>query len=411
MGDRVASLENVPWDTAVRVDDSCDRFEAQFRSGSGPQIEEYISDTSEPERSVLFRELLMLEMQLTSKVASDAMIVLNDYRSRFPTFRAIVEEIIKEVMAPLIQTVNLNRNQGDAAGNPQKPSDKPGATPLPEDELPLPFQLGVYRLESKLGRGGMGTVYCAVHQALHRPVALKLMQREHMQRSGAVVRFQREMRAVAKLKHPNIVMAHDAGEVNGLHFLAMEQLSGWDLASIVRCYGTLPIPVACECIRQTALGLQHVHEHGLVHRDIKPSNLMLTEDGEVKLLDLGLARLREDELDERLTLDSAPMGTIEYMAPEQALNPHGVDIRADLYSLGCTLFKLLCGFSPFAKSASTLMGFLSAHKESAPPALRDCRNDVPLALEDLVNRLLRKGPADRPLTPAEVVAALEPFAS
>ena len=409
MSPRVASLADLPLDAALHVDETCDRFESAFRLGAKPRIEDFVAEKTEPLRSVLFAELVKLEIQLRLKVGSDQTIVGDEYRARFPDFREAVEAVLKALAfpVPLPEQHPVPHDDRPAALVPKANHAADANSPA---ELALPCQLGIYRLESKIGHGGMGTVYLALHQALDRRVAFKLMQRERMLKPEAVARFQREMKAVARLHHPNIVMAHDAGEVDGLHFLAMEHVAGWDLASICRCYGTLPIPVACECIRQVALGLQHVHEHGLVHRDIKPSNLMLTTTGEVKLLDLGLARLREDDQDERLTND-APMGTIEYMAPEQARNPHGVDIRADLYSLGCTLFKLLSGFSPFARPPRTAIQLLSAHLETPPPSIRDSRDGVPQSLEDLINGLLRKDPADRPQTPADVVSALKPFAS
>ena len=278
--------------------------------------------------------------------------------------------------------------------------------------LKLPCLLGGYQLEEQIGHGGMGTVYRAVNQAMDRVEAVKLMLTERDPRADSVLRFKQEIRAVAKLSHhPNIVMAYNAGEARGLHFLAMEFVSGWDLANISQCCGTLPIPVACECIRQAALGLNQVHKHGMVHRDIKPSNLMLTKEGLVKLLDLGLARLREGQLEEQLTHESVPMGTVMYMAPEQARNPHDVDIRADLYSLGCSLFKLLCGFSPFGQTSHSVVQILAAHMNDEPPHVRDHRPEVPLALDQLVDQLLRKHPRDRPQTPREVLVALKPFAS
>ncbi len=404
----VEGLADLPLDAALHVDETCDRFESSFRSGTRPRIEDFVVDKRDPLRSVLFTELVKLEIQLRRKVDSDATIIGDEYRDRFPDFRAAVEAALMALAVPVLLPEQLRVQHDRQSVLAPKASHVAAASAL--SALMLPCKLGIYRLESEIGHGGMGTVYLALHPTLNRRVALKLMQPERMLKPEAVARFQREMKTVASLHHPNIVMAYDAGEANGRHFLAMEHVSGWDLASICRCYGTLPIPVACECIRQAALGLQHVYEHGFVHRDIKPSNLMLTKDGQVKLLDLGLARLRDDDQDERLTND-APMGTIEYMAPEQAKDPHGVDIRADLYSLGCTLFKLLCGFSPFAKTGRNTMQLLSAHLQTPPPAVRDFREAVPTDLADLINRILRKDPPARPQTPSEVASALNPFAS
>lgn len=395
---RVEGLANLPLEAAVQIDETCDRFESAFRAGAHPRIEDFLSDSTEPVRSTLFAELLKLEVQLHWKVGSDQTVVGNDYVVRFPEFR----DLIASALATLAEVAHVEHRRS--------PEPKPGIAVGSPADLVLPCRLGNYLVESKIGHGGMGTVYRAIHVPLERPVALKLMQRDRMLKPEAVTRFQREMKAVGLMRHPNIVLAYDAGEVEGMRFLAMEHVSGWDLASVCRCYGKLPIPVACECIRQAARGLQHVCESGLVHRDIKPSNLMLTVDGEVKLLDLGLARLRENDQDERITNDS-PMGTMEYISPEQARSPHDVDIRADLYSLGCTLFKLIAGHSPFARPPKNSVQLLSAHLESQPPSIRDCRDGVPRGLDDLIEWMLRKNPADRPQSPAEVIAALKPFAS
>jgi serine/threonine protein kinase len=194
-----------------------------------------------------------------------------------------------------------------------------------------------YKLLAELGKGGMGTVYRALHTKLDREVALKILPAERTKDPEAVDRFQREMKAVGKLEHPHIVRATDAGEQDGTHFLVMEYVEGLDLSELVQVIGPLPVADACEVIRQAAVGLQAAHEHGMVHRDIKPSNLMLAANGRVKILDLGLALLdpqRGDVDDEGggrdLTSDGQIMGTFDYMAPEQAGDSHGVDIRADI---------------------------------------------------------------------------------
>ena len=203
----------------------------------------------------------------------------------------------------------------------------------------LPRQLGQYQLIEELGHGGMGYVYKALHTKLKRTVAVKLLPVDRQRLPQAVSRFHREMEAVGRVDHPNIVRAHDAGEADGQFFLAMEFVEGVTLASLVRRLGPLDVADACEVVRQAAIGLQHVHEHGLVHRDVKPSNLMLTTTGVVKVLDLGLARLQVEEYGHGdATASSQIMGSADYMAPEQGSNPRDADARADVYSLGCTLF-------------------------------------------------------------------------
>ena len=252
----------------------------------------------------------------------------------------------------LRQTAILHGSEGRDAVSPVQASGSTGSARLPEmsatDTNGL-GQLGEYRLLAKLGQGGMGTVYRALHTKLERLVALKVLPKERMADDRAVSRFHREMKAVGALDHPNIVRATDAGEADGTHFLVMEYIDGFDLAEVVDRCGTLEVADACELIRQGALGLECARAHGLVHRDVKPSNLMLTSGARVKLLDLGLARFQVDQpVGEEMTATGQTMGTPDYMAPEQVSDTHSVDIRADIYSLGCTLYKLLVGYPPFA---------------------------------------------------------------
>src|SRR5581483_8080916 len=225
----------------------------------------------------------------------------------------------------------------------------------------------------------------------------------------AVERFGREVKAAAKLDHPNIVKAYDAERAGDLQLLAMEYVEGLSLADVLAKKGPLPIPNACHYVRQAALGLQHAHEKGMVHRDLKPHNLMLTPKGVVKILDFGLAKLvSERQKQGGLTHDNAVMGTPQYLAPEQATDSKSADIRADIYALGCTLYDLLAGRPPFA--GDNPIQVVIAHIEQAPPPLEGLRPDVPPALAALVARMLAKDPAQRPQTPKEVADALAPFA-
>jgi serine/threonine protein kinase len=272
-------------------------------------------------------------------------------------------------------------------------------------------RLGPYEILERLGEGGMGTVYKARHVHLGKLVALKVLPPERVGHADARARFLLEMKAVGRLNHRNIVLAHDAG-VEDVPYLAMELLEGVDLHRLIKEHGPLSVADACACIRQAALGLQHAHEHHLVHRDLKPSNLLLTPAGVVKILDLGLARLRsEREEVDPLAPPPAAVGSIDYIAPEQLLHSDGVDIRADLYSLGCTLYYLLTGQPPFAGWEQTLLQKQQGHLLAAPPDVRRQRGDVPAGLAAILLRLLAKVPADRPATPAEVVRLLEPFAA
>jgi serine/threonine protein kinase len=297
------------------------------------------------------------------------------------------------------QDPSFTRREGAATGRDDRQSQR---------------QIRDYRLLAKLGQGGMGTVHKALHIKLDKVVALKVLPGERMKDAAAVARFEREMKAVGKLDHPNIVRASDAGEEEGTHFLVMEYVKGLDLSTLVKRHGPLPIATACELIRQAAVGLHHAHLHGLVHRDIKPSNLMLTPTGVVKVLDMGLALLGglRDEATRDLTSTGQMMGTLDYMAPEQGNDSHEVDIRADVYSLGATLYRLLTGevVYPDAQYPGPMSKLMALATRPAPP-VQERRPEVADELAAVVHRMLAKAPDERFATPADVAHALEPFAS
>jgi formylglycine-generating enzyme required for sulfatase activity len=258
----------------------------------------------------------------------------------------------------------------------------------------------------------MGTVYKALHTKLDRVVALKLLPPERVDDARRLARFEREMKAVGHLNHPNIVQAYDAREIEGRTVLVMEYVDGLDLSELVRLQGPLPIADACEVVRQAALGLQYAHEQGMVHRDVKPSNLMLTAEGRVKILDLGLALLRSTgPQGEEVTNTGQTVGTADYIAPEQVNDSHLVDVRADVYSLGCTLYKLLSGQAPFAgPDYQGAFRKMMAHVREAVPSIKQRREEIPDRLVTVLDRMLAKNPDDRFATPGEVAAALERFA-
>jgi WD40 repeat protein len=282
-----------------------------------------------------------------------------------------------------------------------------------EETLPEPIPPALaghprYRILGQLGRGGMGAVYKAEHLLMQRTVALKVIKQLTAEDPVVLSRFLQEVKAAARLSHPNIVAAHDADRAGDVHFLVMEYVEGITLAQLVKSHGPLPAAQACQHMQQAARGLQYAHEQGMVHRDIKPHNLMLTPGGQVKILDFGLARFVEEGTDtEGLTETGLAMGTPDYLAPEQALDAHHADIRADIYSLGCTLYHLLAGRQPFAQVRG--LQKLLAHREQAPPPLAASRPDLPPELIRVVERMLAKDPGRRYQTPAEVVEALAPF--
>ena len=268
-----------------------------------------------------------------------------------------------------------------------------------------PVSLGPYALHGLLGQGAMGKVYAATHTSLKRKVALKVLPANYCSDPARVARFVREMEAVGRLDHPNIVRATDAGEFGGTYFIAMEFIEGIDVEDLAS-KGRLDRGVACEIVRQAAAGLQHIQENGLVHRDIKPSNLMVTKQGVVKILDLGIARLREDNEVGTLTADGGLMGTPDYIAPEQVLDLGNVDIRADIYSLGCTLYRLLSGRPPFdGPSYSTNMAKVVGHTQKEPTPISEFAEISP-EMAAVVQRMMSKDRENRFQSPAEVVATM-----
>jgi anti-sigma factor RsiW/antitoxin (DNA-binding transcriptional repressor) of toxin-antitoxin stability system len=294
--------------------------------------------------------------------------------------------------------------QGSATHSEEPPSS------APDDIPPALRDHSRYRVVRQLGRGGMGVVYQAEHRVMERLVAVKVISRALVDRPDALERFRREVRAAAKLDHPNIVKAYDAEQAGDLQLLAMEYVEGCSLADLLAREGPLPITHACHYVRQAALGLQHAFEQGMVHRDLKPHNLMLTPNGMVKVLDFGLAKLASEQsrIGGELTQENAVMGTPEYMAPEQAINTKAADIRADIYALGCTLYCLLAGRPPFG--GDNPLSIILAHAQEPPPPVESLRRELPAPLVALVKRMLAKSPNDRPQTPKEVADALAPFA-
>ena len=281
----------------------------------------------------------------------------------------------------------------------------------PESEPPVSERIRDYELLGTLGEGGMGTVYRARHTRLDRQVALKLLPARRLRDQAAVVRFEREMKAIGRLDHPTIVRATDAGDVDGTHFLAMDYVEGIDLSKLVRLVGPLDIASACEIVRQAAIGLDYAHQQELIHRDVKPSNLMLTLHGDVRILDLGLALFgaASEALDELTTVGQL-MGTLDYMAPEQGDNSHDVDARADVYSLGATLFKLLTGTAPYdAPNCRTPLAKMKALATIDAPSVAERRPDLPGELIAIIDRTLARNVQDRFTTAKDLADALLPF--
>ena len=393
------------------IDVLCDAFERDCKDGHQPRIEDLLPKVELPYRPILFRELLELEIELRLAAQTtdslpdvdaplpDILPLLDDpeseYRNRFPEYADLVSQVVCRIVQPK--------------------------------------QLGDYELLREIGTGGMGVVYKAVQKYLNQLVAVKILPQRYSDDPQAVLRFRREMFLLGELNHPNIVRALYAGESKGLHYLVTELVDGptlqdlmeksWNRylsgAETVREF-RMPPHAACEVVRQAALGLAHFEQSGLVHRDIKPANLMIDGAGTVKLFDLGLGKFDFGDLtapptDSTLTQIGTMMGTFDYMAPEQWTDSATVDIRADIYSLGCTLYFMLTNTPPYggAQCASKREKFL-AHLSSPIPPLDDALHSLPMkqaeAIADIYRRMMAKDPAQRFQTPRELAEALESYA-
>ena len=347
---------------------------------------------------------------------------VQEFLDRFPQFAAKLHKIEAQLQPSYPpQTTNLNTPAAVISTAGDVPLDRKVTSEWPE--------VPGYKVHGKLGQGGMGHVYKATQERLSRLVALKIIRKESMsQDPRAVRRFQREAQAAAQLSHPNIIVIYDFNQSGNTYYIAMEYIEGVDLHQLVQDYGPLPMDLAADLILQTATGLQHAYEAGMVHRDIKPSNMMvalpkpegsyrqaapgeaglraLLQKSMVKILDMGTALLGQgvDSDSAKWTQHGTLMGTPDYLAPEQAMDSHTVDIRADLYSLGCTYYYLLTGKAPFGQYP--LMKKLMMHQSALPKPVREFRPEVSPQIEMVVHRLMAKRPEDRFQIPADLVEAL-----
>lgn len=267
------------------------------------------------------------------------------------------------------------------------------------------FYLGKYKLLNHIGTGGMGAVYLAEHRVMRHRVAIKLLPTHLASQSSYLERFHQEARASARLNHPNMVRASDVDHDENIHYLVMEYVEGADLQAIVSRSGPLPYRMAADYTRQASEGLAYAHRSGLIHRDIKPANLLVDKTGTLKILDMGLARF-SDETQGSLTVayDQKMIGTVDYLAPEQALNSHNVDARVDIYSLGCTLYFMLTGDAPFPEG--TISQRLLQHQTADPTDIRKTRPDAPEALIRICRKMMAKAASDRYQSADDVALAL-----
>jgi len=268
------------------------------------------------------------------------------------------------------------------------------------------FFLGSHKLLGHLGSGGMSSVYLAEHILMKHQRAIKVLPKSKLGKNSYLERFQREAKAIASLNHPNIVRAYDISNEKDTHYLVMEYVEGADMQNLVRKHGPLPYAVAADYIAQAARGLHHAHEAGLIHRDVKPANLLVNKDGVVKVLDLGLALFSEDT-DASLTMEynDKVLGTADYLPPEQAINSHKIDSRADMYGLGCTLYFLLTGHPPFPDGS--IASRIIKHQNSMPPDIRKERVDCPGELDGVCVKMMQKDPKFRYTSCLQVAEILE----
>lgn len=272
------------------------------------------------------------------------------------------------------------------------------------------FFLGKYKLLGHIGSGGMSSVYLAEHTRMHDKRAIKVLPRTRVKDATYLARFQLEAKAIASLNHPNIVSAFDIDNEGDTHYIVMEYVDGVDLQVLVRRDGPLEAGTAAQLLAQAADGLQHAHQRGVIHRDVKPANLLLDNEGRVRLLDMGLALVAaQDEQSLTVAHNENVLGTADYLAPEQALNSHKVDHRADIYGLGCTLYYLLTGRPPFPDG--TLAQRIAKHQSEMPPSIKKLRPDCPGEIEGICVKMIQKDPQYRYQSAADVADALRKFAA
>jgi tRNA A-37 threonylcarbamoyl transferase component Bud32 len=392
----LSSEPALPLAVERRLNVVCNRFEMAWKAGQRPRIEDYLGDAPEPERAVLLHELIAVDIHYRRHEGEQPQ--AEEYHALYPSLDAAQFSQLQETRA---WTVDHAARQPDSAGSAGRRFLEPGTL------------IDHYRIESLLGHGGMGEVYLAEHTVMGKKVAVKVLPAQRSGDAAALRRFLREVRVQARMSpHANVTAALHAGEYQGRYYLVMEYVPGVDLAEHVRLQRRLPWQEACTLVRQVAVGLDYIHRHDIVHRDLKPSNLLLTPDGTVKILDLGLARHRPSEIpltDSTLTPDGAVLGSLDYQAPEQARSAAQADARSDLYSLGCTFYHLLTGKTPFADR----VGFekIAAHACDVPPSLRQQRPDVPEAVVAVVEKLLAKRPEDRYASARRLIDALDTAAT
>lgn len=448
-------FDQLPSDLMLKINQLCDRFESELRHGDLPSINAYLDDVAVEYREVILKELIPLEVEhrcqqgeppeageylnafpildqewlyelIGSARATSKLSEINSAHSnRASDFRDVsLEQLSQRIIdAGILSPEDLRTQQkieshSTATAFSRQLFQSGILTEYQSHALleaePRPLLIGDYLILEPIGSGGMGTVYKAMHQRMKRIVALKVIRSDlGDQLPEYLKRFEREVQTAARLSHPNIVTAYDAGEFAGEHYLICEYIDGESLTQMVRDSGPLDFPDALNCIIQVAQGLEYAHGKGVIHRDIKPANILIDDQGDLKILDMGLARLQENEDilgsggETELTTSQFFMGTIDYMAPEQARNTKHADHRSDIYSLGCTLYFLLTAKPVFG--GGTTVERILAHKEQPIPRLSKLLPQVPAEFDALFEKMLAKDPGDRYQSATDLLAELNQF--
>ena len=454
-------FEQLPSDLMLRINQLCDRYESELRLGELPSIDDYLEHIAVEYRDVILRELIPLEMEHRCQLGESP--DPNEYLELYPGLdpgwlasslkttqtellavtgisadhkqQSLPEPVLLEqcqqriVKEGILSQEELTKLQeASAAGQDCQTSE--GLTELlvqsgkitnyqsdvllSQDERRL--LIADYLILEPIGSGGMGTVYKALHRRMKRIVALKVIRTDLQHVPDRLKRFEREVQTAARLSHPHIVTAYDAGEDRGINYLICEYIDGESLTQMVRDSGPLDFSDALNCIMQVARGLEYAHRQGVIHRDVKPANILVDDQGDLKILDMGLARLQQPddvilggETQPELTSSQFFMGTIDYMAPEQARNTKLADHRSDIYSLGCTFYFLLTA-QPVYPGETTVERIL-AHREEPIPRLSERVPQVPSEFNAIFEKMLAKSPDDRYQSVTALISDLEKFST
>lgn len=457
MSQHNADYEQLPSELMLEFNQLCDQFESELKQGKLPVIKTYLENVPSQYQTVVLKELIPLEVEHRSQSgeaprASDYHDLFPDLDSKwlsdvFKNMRAqeetalagvkpkvlhqhphemSLDEYITQVskagilserdMTALIQDLDESQKPQTAVDFSEQLIQSGKLTNYQAHVISSgeaqPLQIGEYQILEPIGSGGMGTVYKAIHQRMKRIVALKVIRSDLNQDPDRLKRFEREVQTAARLSHPNVVTAYDAGEAQGIHYLICEYIDGESLSQLVRESGALDFSDALNCILQVAQGLAYAHGRGVIHRDIKPANILVDDQGDVKILDMGLARLQQsaeetlaDGSQTQLTSSQFFMGTIDYMAPEQARNTRLADHRSDIYSLGCTFYFLLTA-KPVYDGETTVERIL-AHREQPIPRLSDLSPSIPSEVDRIFETMMAKDPDDRYGAVTDLIKNLE----